>query len=514
MSKHILGIDIRARSISAVLVKSASKTNRIEALAHTAISGFQDVEKGLAACLEKISQTAEMSGVVCMASLPADQFFFRNLKVPFREKKKIRQILPYELEAILPFPVEELVIDFYEPQSDRQADLVSAAIEKSKMEFYLAALSALNIDPKIVTVGGYVTACCLAKFGDIPDNCLFVDVGQTRFMLCLIVSGEVHFIRSFPRPPDLSAADGLLAAEIQRTRHAFSENVSHKFDPTLIFLSGNGLSANTFKEGMLKQLGISIETPNLLLTAGLSTENATHMQWDSAQMDHAFALTLIEKEDLSVLNFRQGPFAFKKHWAKYKNQLIKTGILAGLILALIFTGIIVNSFTLKKKIDRLDARIVSTFKAAFPKVEKIVDPLQQMQTKLKSARLQFAYPEEAESRIRHIDILNDISKLVPVNTDVELTRLVTGPEVVLISGQTDTFNSVNIVKNSLEKGHLFEKITISSANIDKTENRVRFNLKIQLHSTVDIARPVKTGTDGRKRSNSNPKALRNGKKTE
>jgi hypothetical protein len=58
-----------------------------------------------------------------------------------------------------------------------------------------------------------------------------------------------------------------------------------------------------------------------------------------------------------------------------------------------------------------------------------------------------------------------------------MTRLVIGPESLLIDGTTDTFNTVDDIKNRLEKANLFKSVSISSANIDRSDNRVRFKLK-------------------------------------
>jgi len=80
--------------------------------------------------------------------------------------------------------------------------------------------------------------------------------------------------------------------------------------------------------------------------------------------------------------------------------------------------------------------------------------------------------------MRTIDILNNISNRIPRETDVTLTRMVIGSENVVISGDTDTFNSVDTIKSRLEQEDAFKKITISSANINKSDNRVRFNLKV------------------------------------
>jgi hypothetical protein len=63
---------------------------------------------------------------------------------------------------------------------------------------------------------------------------------------------------------------------------------------------------------------------------------------------------------------------------------------------------------------------------------------------------------------------------------VDFTRLVIQPENVVISGTTDTFNSVDDIKSRLEQIQYFEKVTISSSNIDRSGEEVRFILKVAL----------------------------------
>ncbi|UCD89890.1 MAG: PilN domain-containing protein, partial [Desulfobacterales bacterium] len=79
-----------------------------------------------------------------------------------------------------------------------------------------------------------------------------------------------------------------------------------------------------------------------------------------------------------------------------------------------------------------------------------------------------------------IDFILDISILTPNEVDVNLPRLVVSMDIVVISGNTDTYKSVDGIKSSLEQADFFKKIVISSANIGKSDNRVRFKLKIDL----------------------------------
>jgi type II secretory pathway component PulL len=197
-------------------------------------------------------------------------------------------------------------------------------------------------------------------------------------------------------------------------------------------------------------------------------------------MDNALALAHTAAEGISSLNFRQGPFAAKKLWIEHKRSLIKTGIVAGLVLALAFFNVVLDSYLMNKKLAHLNRQITAIFTATFPDVKKIVDPEQQMQIEMKSVRKKALIPISGGKPIRFIDLLNDISRLIPSKADVNLTRLVIGPESIAISGDTETFNAVDDIKGRLEQSEFFKKITISSANIDRSDNRVRFKLKVNL----------------------------------
>ena len=76
-----------------------------------------------------------------------------------------------------------------------------------------------------------------------------------------------------------------------------------------------------------------------------------------------------------------------------------------------------------------------------------------------------------------IDVLNDISRYIPVQIDVELTSVIIGADSVLISGDTGGFDAVDDVKNGLENAVLFKNVSITSTNKDRSGNRVRFKIK-------------------------------------
>ncbi len=481
MSRYILGIDIRYDSVSAVLTKSTLGGNRLEDWDYIAISGLKEVETGITTCLQNLSDESALSKATCIVAFPARRISFRNLTVPFREKKKIRQILPYEIEPNLPYLPDDLLLDFYETDSAEQTKLLAAAVEKSEVDACLAVLSSHQIEPKVITVGDYALARCLNHMNGMPENCLFSNLDQYGSTICLVESGKIRFIRSFLLHPD---DGGVKAAsyctEIKRTLYAFSESNPTDFHPSAFLLSGTGAIEASVRQQISRTLDIPVELPNLLQSVKITTADINHKNWDPARMDHALALTLLETEGIRILNFRKGPLAIQKHWVKYKQNIIPAAVLLGLIFIMSIAGVIIRSQTLKKQIVHLDTQITEIFRSSFPEVKKIVDPLQQMRIKLETARKELLYPDQGDIGIRRVELLNDISRLIPARLDVDFSRLVIGPESILISGNTDTFNSVNIIKSRLEQSSRFKDVTISSANIAKSDNRVQFKVRIML----------------------------------
>ena len=209
-------------------------------------------------------------------------------------------------------------------------------------------------------------------------------------------------------------------------------------------------------------------------------ESKVENPWIPAKMDNALALALMEVEGYDGLNFHKGQFAAQKFISKHKGPLIKTGILAAAVLVLFFFTLIMESYTLNKHISRINSQMAQVFKSTFPAVKTIRYPYQEMQAKIRETKKTATFEAEAGPHIRSIDILNSISEQIPESITINLTRLVIQPDNVVISGTTDTYNSVDGIKGRLEKVPQFKKVTISSSNIDRSGNEVRFILKVEL----------------------------------
>jgi len=484
MSRKILGIDIRHDAVSAVLVESGIKGTVIDSHMHVPLSDRNEDVNGLAVSLKTIAQAMETSESICVASFPADEISFRNLKVPFKGQKNIKKILPYEIEPTLPFPVEELIIDFIPleiPDDSNIKNLITASVKKSKLQSYLDTLATFNIEPHIVTVGGYQTALCLANFLDSHKHWVFIDINKSTGSIFIIFSGKICLMRSFPIPSS-ARSDKIrsFCNSIWQTIIAFNKIVGLDFNPDGGFITGFGIEDLGFDQDMEQALGFPIERADILRYTDFIKQHSVPQTYTPFLMDNALSLALMEIEGAKGFNFRKGPFASKKFFEENKKNLIQTGALFILALALGFTNVFLDSYFLGKRLTRINDQITGIFTSTFPAVKKIVDPIQQMRIEIQEAKKKALLPGETGEQVRAIDILDTLSKRIPEDIDVILTRLVMGSENVIVSGDTDSFNSVDNIKSKLEQAGFFKKITITAANIDNIDKRVHFKLKLDL----------------------------------
>jgi type II secretory pathway component PulL len=482
MSRKVLGIDIRNESVSAVLVKTSLRESRINTHAYIPISDSEDDPDHIKTALEALTGQIDPAGCDCVVSISADHFSYRILKVPFKEAKKIRMVLPFELEPTVPFPVDDLIIDFIDLESDHrknQTDLIAVAVPKSELAPYIETLADIKIDPEMVTVSGLPSALCLARQTDPGEDQLFLEINKTICSLFIVGDGRIKLIRSIPTPVAENTRAGALGAFVRRTLAAYGELSRSDFQPLDIVMTGSGLNGANFDKQIAGVLDLPANRLNISDRLSIPVDDEDVNPWDPAIMDNALSLAMVEIEGMGGLNFHKGQFAAKKLFVKHKKNWIKTGIFAAAVVVLLLFNLITDSYRLNKQLDGYDQQIRNIFQATFPG-EKIVEPFQQMQIKVKETRKNAGTQSAAGPHLRSIDILNAISRSIPETTTVDVTRMVISAETVLISGSTDTFNSVEDIKSKLEQVDVFKKVTISSTSKDRSGKAIRFQLKVEL----------------------------------
>ena len=483
MSRKVLGIDIRKESVSAVLVRTGLRESRIDAHAHVPISDSGDNENPFKIALEGICTKIDTEGCDCVISISADHFSYRILQIPFKDSKKIKMVLPFELEPTVPYPVDDLFIDFIDLQStdhNDQTEVIAVAVPKSELTPYLAILGDIKIDPVMVTLSGLPAALCLAHRSDAEKDQLFLKVDKAISTLFVVIDGGIKLIRSFPTPVADDSRAGSLVAFVNRTLSAFGEISQSEYQPPDMVVTGSGLNGAEFDKDISRLIDLPVKRLNFADRLDIPVDGENRNSWDPALMDNALALAMMEIGGIKGLNFHKGRFAAKNFLIKHKKYLVKTGILAAAVLALFIFNIIADSYTLNRRIDRLDRQITGIFQQTFPEIKRIVDPFQQMQIKVQELQKSAVFQTATASQMLSIDILNHISKSISETITVDITRMVKSPDNVIISGTTNTFEAVDDIKSKLEQIEAFKQVTINSTNKDRSGKEVRFQMKVAL----------------------------------
>lgn len=478
MSRKILSLEIREESIAAVLLDSSFKGSLLEMQGYFPIPAGKEGNEGVKKALQAIVETFKPSGATCVLGIPATIVSVRNLSVPFHDIKKIRQILPFELEPTLPIPVEDLIFDFEAVKHDKQQDLLTFSVEKTEIQRYLDLLEAVHLRPAVIMPGGYAAARFISTMTNDSGDFLFIDTGEGNHTIYAVCSGHVRMVRTLPVASDGNPVTRNLETTLKRTFIALQENLGIGFNPSAVFSAGPQAPLLTTGNGSSTLLDVPVKSIDGLRTFPRLKGSLDTQDWQSGHLDIALALALMETETVAGVNFSTERSTIQHYWSEYRKNIILTAALIVLALVTALGAQILAVNAKQQRLAELDRQIESVFRSTFPEVTRVVNPLQQMQIKIKEAGDGSIGFNLTGARVRVIDILNALSQQIPSSADVKVKRMVAGADNVVLSGNTDTFNTVDDIKGRLEEADLFKSVTISSADLEKSGNRVRFKLKL------------------------------------
>jgi len=478
MSRRILGLDIRENFVSAVLLDSGFKGSQLLGQAFFPIpENEEDEDQGLGQAIQAVVEKLKPAGAACVLGIPARFVSFRNLSVPFHDLKKIRQILPFELEPSLPLPVEELIFDFEAVKRDGHQDLLAFAARKDRIQFYLDALAQANLNPVTIMPGGYAAARFLSTMAE-DDDFLLIDTGENNHSVYAVCSGNLRMVRSLPVAFGSNPVLFNLETRLQQTVTAAGESLGIGISPSTVFATGPQTELLTGGNGAITLLGLPVK-PIEGIRSFPKLKGATDSEeWASGNLDIALALALMETEAVEGVNFSTRRSTFQHYWSEHRSNMILTAVLVSLTLVIVLAGQFFEVRDKQRRLAELEQKIEGVFKETFPGVTRVQAPLQQMQLKIKEVGETGGGSDIMGSRVRVIDLLDTLSQKIPASAEVKISRLVVGTDNAVLSGNTDTFNTVDEIKSGLEGAKIFKQVTISSADLDKSGKGVRFKLKM------------------------------------
>ena len=498
MPEKILGLDIDEDSITAVQIESGLKGFQIIACARVKIEG----EGGIDDALKRLFEEDDLRSDTYLTSIPAGNVAYRNLRMPFKDAKKIRQTLPFEVETMVPFAIDELVTDFTISERSDQSEILAASVKKTFISEYLSQLQAHGIEPDILDIRCVPMVPMLLKQDEVPDDGLLLDIGKRNSTMVLYVKRHVALIRTFSSQggpitqpisndtnrngADIQIADQVeawfksICIMIQNTIHAMAWQSNREVRPEKTYFTGAGALHPATSKLLARFLDMPAEQIDLSRDKRVRMGENVVDVWNPALMDSALALSLRDGKEGEGFNFRKNEFEIKKSGFWLQKEFRRAMVLLLIVLSFLVADLGVDYYFLRKTHRKLDEKIVEIFKQTFPDVKRIVDPVQQMKVKINELKTSAVPIPGTGSDKKVLELLNDISNRIPKSLSVKVNSMVIDQESVRVSGKTDNFNTVDSIKNGLEAStKYFSAVIISSANMDRGGKEVRFELKLQ-----------------------------------
>jgi general secretion pathway protein L len=508
MPEKILGLDIGESSVKAVQVTAGLKGYHIVNTAVIDIAGAGGAEEAVTRLFEDES----FKSGVCIISLPVKNLYFRNMRLPFKDKKKIGQTLSYELEPHIPYPVDSVVADFIIVDQSDQSDILAAAVLKTTIRDILNLLEKYKMEAAAIDVDGAPVASKVAIRDETGGYGLLLDIGARDTACVIFGRGRIFHVRHFlfggnnlteavAKTLDIGFDDaeerkkaGIVTEagpEVSKVCRKFLDDVKSTVrflqlrgdidaGPEKIYLTGGGSAYPACGDEIQSYFSLPVVEADLSKTDDIEFEGKTGKDWNPALMNQALALATRDAKKGEGFNFGLGEFEPKGKYEKFRQDFKWIASLVAVILVVFGVDLYLDYHFNRSYVNRLEAQIISVFKNTCPDVTKIVDPVQQLKVKIEEARKSALGMSAAGSKITVLEILKDISRLVPDSVDFLITSFAFDGKALEIKGETDNFNSVDTIKKYLVTSNYFTNVNISSASIARKGSRVGFDLRMEL----------------------------------
>lgn len=494
MPKQVLGIELGAEHVAVVEVIGTAKAYDVTtAVAHpvSPSSDADDPFRSHQEVLEILLDLHRLRGDTIVVSLPAAQTVMRNLTLPFRDPRRIRQVIKYTMDEHMPFDPEDVVADFQIlPSADpSKTPVIAAAVPQVVIANTLAMFHEIGLEPAIidVDVSGLSNAALLGRPA-LPDRTILVDVHPERALLTLHDQGKPFFARSWPNgwPQDAGTIETYavrLSKQLQRTVYAYEHALQHTFDAESLVLSGVPEEDYSALAAILQQaLGIPIEP--WAHTTEAFRGNATVKDDRQTVVALGLALRGLYRQ-ASGFNLRRERFALHQDLQEFRGRLVVVGCLLVFLAAMGIGSLYLDAHIKAQRLQQLQAETAKIFQATLPG-ERPIQPVFQMQEKVEALRGQLrAFGDLTSTQLSGLETLREISAKIPPSSDLTLNVdiLTITATTVDISGVTGSYEDAQKLRDALDTSPAIEEVKV--IRLKNEGDKVAFKLTLTIAKNQD-----------------------------
>lgn len=501
MSRKVTGLDITPFALRVVELERGFSDSRITRVARVNLTEGQ----GLKEAFESIFDTPPARDSI-IAGIDGLGLCSRIMEFPFSSRKKIAQVVPYELESEVPIPIEDLIISHQVLSSTATTSRVMiTGVERERLVDELDKLLEAGIEPRaLIPTSGILSNAAAYLYSFEAGYRLFLDIGHHSSSICAVGPEGVEAFRTLPyglmdiarelrkehgfasdeecvaalqgsNIHDLSTAlvramQKTIFTELKRTVHAFRNEKG--IEASGLVLSGDLPINSAVMEALSQSVGVEKVEP-----LKLPREHFTGEFEGDIGFGRALGLALSDVSKKFNVNMRAGEFAFHSRFEVARERLI----LPAVLIALIFFASLANSAIQAKNHMReaagLESRIATVFAGAMPEQE----PVQGREVKMLEKRLaelkSLSLAAGELSGPTPMSLLSAISYYIVKDIEVDVDEIVFDKDIVKLTGIVSEYADLDRISSALMEHPGFVKIDPPDTK-DTIDKKTRFTFKI------------------------------------
>lgn len=514
---RILGLDIGARSLKALILESSFRGYQVSSFAeHKLDEGPQ----GLAGALATLKQQGKLAADQVVVALPGSTATSLLLTLPFADAKRIEATIGFEVEGQLPYDLTEVVFDYQVlAMRDGKSEVLVSSARKPEVTALLATLAEAGIDPRVVTTSSLAYHALLATSltgnpGPAPQDGVeaILDLGHERTSMAIGGPQGLEYARTFAgggkdltraiagefkvtpvdaetwkeNEGDVTLAPGT-PAEVERAAAALLRGLAptlrevrstirahfarFKKKVTRIYISGGTAKLKGLDAVLSRELGVEV-----LKLDPIPRDSADPAVPRGAELQAAQSFALAVRGHgtarAAKINLRRGEFAFKGDLDYLKGKVSRLVAYAAVLLVLTGALIWAQFHVLSRQEGKLDQALCTT-------TQKILGQCQKDYLVALSLLKGKSSPAASLPQLSALDLFAELtarSQKVSVKlneTEVQLDR-------VRVRGETDGFEGVDKLVAQLQGFRCFPEIKRGKVQKNKDGSKVQFDLDIRV----------------------------------
>jgi general secretion pathway protein L len=473
MARRILSLDIGTTTLKATVIESALRSCRV-------VGFFQQTrnpDRSLAEDMQDFCTAHHLQGDTVLSCVPGSLVTHRLLPLPFTNARQVSQAVPFELEALIPFRVEDLAIaEQIVQRTDAGATVLAVATPKTVLSEHLAALATAGVEPDGVSFAPLAALPLLFLSGvDVTGTTVLLEAGEQQSSVVLLKEGMVCGIRTWDRGYDEGDAGVAFFAALQWTLLVLSGNEENL--PTRFFVCGDSAAHAPLQGELARHFKAEVYTfMDFALPAVEENDRP-------AQATFATCLGMGLREALAGsllgVNLRCGEFSPRAQHDTLRHEWHQLGRLAAAVAVAAGLAVSMDIYSLNSRYQLLRQEVRRVFAAALPEVQTVVNEKAQLEEAIATLQ-QRRRLLRGGGTVSPLEVLRHLSAALPEQVPLDLEEWSFDDDAVRLRGSTLSFEAAETIKTAVTSLGIFRDVQLKDVKTETGSQKVVFGLQMLL----------------------------------